>query len=554
MFKFIAKTPAKYRSVLIWLVFLLVAFFIFGSTLNYYFVSDDWHWLWLAKTRLWSWSIFVTNYEGTTWGGSYNPFLFVIWKIFFTLFGLKASAYHGLSLVLHATNACLVYCLGKKIFSLCKVDSSRALSSLAAILFLVWPTQVEAVSWLAAWPHLWATLFYLLSFLLFLRARENQQKTFFSLSILAFAIGLLVKEIVLTLPILILLLECYLLAIGDTKAKQFWQNGKYILADFILLAIFFAVRQEATQTFFGYYGQNNLQFHWSIWLANAQAMILEFASAGYFRSPLYKLWYNYPLLIGIFFVLLLLLYVAYLLIKKKYKQLFLWLLCLATLLPVVPLGLHRTTFAGERYVYLPVIFFLYWFIFLFNKISFNKTSRLALLGFCLLCSLLIIGQKNMIWEKSSQLARQIVASYPRLGLAPGQKIITVGLPDNLAGAEVFRNNLQQALMLTYPDTYPEIMPLPVYLQLNQKNANYHLLNWRRDAKGWWAESIDGSFVVTGTTSINMFDMYWELWHYNYQNYTANLIRLLPQGDLAQKIDADQMKIMTLDFGQLKIIK
>ena len=144
------------------------------------------------------------------------------------------------------------------------------------------------------------------------------------------------------------------------------------------------------------------------------------------------------------------------------------------------------------------------------------------------------------------LSKQIVDSYSLLKLENDQKLVSVSLPDNLLGGEVFRNNLQQALELYYPDNHPDIYPLPVYTRLNLENYNKSLLKWKNEEKGWLGESRDGGYIVTGKTSITINDVYFELWGYNYQNFTSNIIRLYPK-------DEDTL-FLIFDKGRLKLLK
>ena len=98
-----------------------------------------------------------------------------------------------------------------------------------------------------------------------------------------------------------------------------------------------------------------------------------------------------------------------------------------------------------------------------------------------------------------------------------------------------------------------ISPTQAYLEVNKANKNSQLLKWRQDALGWFGESVDGSFVVTGITSISNKGLYWELWNYNYQNYQANLIRLIPEAGLKTELENGQTKILIFDRGVLKIL-
>ncbi len=524
----------------IWFCYLLVAWLLYFRVLSNFFVSDDFHWLSLAKSRPWDWSIFITNYEGLKLGGSYNPLLFVFWKVAFGLFGLHYQWYHAISILLHATNAWLVYILAKKLLGQYQARAAYW-ASLSGMFFLLWPVQVEAISWIAAWPHLFGTLFYLLSLIFYLKFLPAKKHFVLFLSVTFFVLGLMCKEIVMTLPLAIILVNLYL------KNKIFSKN---ILPYFFWLIIFFVLRWQATGQFFGYYGQASLGLKINEWLGNLAIIFLAWPSAGYFQTIFYKVWYHYLWFLAGALALFLVVYIFYLWFYKNKQRLYLFLLLILSCLPVLPLGLHRTTFAGERYLYLPTVFFVIWFISLLADLKLAINKKMVIIFFMAFCSMVIINDKNIIWSKAATLSRQIVTSYADLHLESDAKVISVALPDNLQGAEVFRNNLQQALELYYPGSHPQIMSLPVYVQLKNYNVNQHLLRWRTDEQGWFLESIDRSFVVTGLTSVTINQVYFELWHYNYQNYTADLARLMPEAELLSALRQGTVKWLSFDQGRL----
>lgn len=526
----------------IWAFYLLVAILLYFSILNNFFVSDDWHWLYLSKNRPWDWSIFWTNYEGLRTGGSYNPLLLVIWKFLYSLFGLHQFWYHLVSVLLHASNAYLVYLLAKRLLTKL-VAKSYYWSSLCGLFYLLWPVQVEAIAWVAAWPHLWATFFALLSIIYYLDYKNNQHQRFFYFSLLFFVLAIFTKETVITLPLLIVLLDLY----QKHKIKFF-----NILSFLAIALVFVFLRQQATGVLAGYYGQSNFSLKINEWLSNLAVMFLDWPSAGYFRNIFYKVAYHYSWWLAGAVVLFLLVYLFYLVKYKKRDRLYLFIILLISSLPFLPLGLHHTTFAGERYLYWPSVFFVIWFFSLLASLNIGLYKKNAILFFLAFCSLLIIHDKNIIWSQAARVSKNIVASYADLRLEPGARLISVALPDNLLGAEVFRNNLQQALELYYPNNHPEISPLPVYVQLNRYNKNYHLLSWRTDDRGWFLESIDHGFVVTGRTSITVNNVYFELWHYNYQNFTSNLIRLIPGSEILTELKQGNIRWLTFDRGKLMV--
>ncbi|MBT4849601.1 hypothetical protein HON36_01990 [Candidatus Parcubacteria bacterium] len=549
MFTLIKKN--KNNPLFLWFVFLFIVLVVYGKTTANYFVSDDWHFLWLAKDTSWSWKIFATNYEGGNIGGSYNPILIILYKIFFPFFGLKSSTYHFLSLLLHTTNGFLVYHIARKIFDVIKLSSQKSWAIMAAILFLLWPTHAEIINWIAAWPHLWMTTFYLSSLLFYFKYKDSQRAKHFFLSVLFFTLALFTKEVAISLPFVILIWKAYLQSVKKEKYNFSLKNlGVY----FGTLAIFLALRYKFIGLLFGYYGKKSLGISVGDWAGNLGAFVSDFFTFGYLREIFFKVWYHHLETVAIVVLISFATYFYWTLIKRKYDYGIIILTFLLTIAPTLPLGLHRMTFAGERYLYLPSVFAIIFLVALLSRRDWGyKYKFFVVAGLLFLCTM-VLSYKNFVWQNSSEISRQIVASYKELNLETNQKLISVGLPDNLLGAELFRNNLQQALELNYPDSYPQITHLPIYTQLNPNNKNENLLTWRQDRVGWFAESVDGGYVVTGQTSITISGIYFELWNYNYQNYTANTIRLMPHADIIDSILSGDTKILTYDKGKLKIVE
>jgi protein O-mannosyl-transferase len=536
-------------SLALWLIFLFISVIIFGSSLNNFFVSDDFHWLTIARDTSLSWQIFLTNYTGDHLGGSYNPLLVLIFKTSYNIFHNNYFGYHLISIILHATNSFLVYKLAKQIFKLADFNKPKKLAILSSFLFVAYPIHVEVVSWIAAWPHLWAIFFYLLSLINYFgfRATSSIKKLVYSL--LFFVLALLTKEIAISLPLVILIWEIYWYSIKmKTSIKSY-----YLIAYFVLLALFLWLRYFSIGLIFGYYASSSLNFAYLDWIANLAIFFGDLFSFGFLRTIIYKAIYHYADLVVIIILASLAFYLSFVLKKKKYLQASSLISLLFVLAPVLVTGLHRTSFGGERYLYLPSIFFILWLLILLRDINVNfKINRYIFILLCVLF-LTINAHKLSIWDSASGLSHQIVDSYQNLGIKNNQKLLSVALPDNLEGAEVFRNNLEQALEIYYPDNHPDIITTFAYTEVSKENKNKQLLKWREDERGWFAESIDGSFVVTGITSINKDNVYWELWNYNYQNYKANVIRLLPEAKILEQIKKDELEILIFDKGVLKIL-
>lgn len=145
----------------------------------------------------------------------YRPFLELVYRSEYRLFGLNPHGYHLFNILVHIANSILVYGIlllilpGRKTFVLS-----------AAALFLLHPVQTEAVACIAgisnlsfAFLGLGSLYFYLVS----RRPSTKQKIVFYALSLLLFFVSLLAKEQAVTLLLLIILWE---MCFGKTSGQR----------------------------------------------------------------------------------------------------------------------------------------------------------------------------------------------------------------------------------------------------------------------------------------------------------------------------------------------
>jgi len=130
------------------------------------------------------------------------------------LFGLKPWGHHLTSVLLHVVNTVLVFLL------LVRLTGAMWRSVLVAALFGLHPLHVESVAWVAERKDVLSTFFFLLTLRAYARYVEKskvnsskstvhspQSKVFYSLAVVLFALGLMSKPMVVTLPFVLLLLD-----------------------------------------------------------------------------------------------------------------------------------------------------------------------------------------------------------------------------------------------------------------------------------------------------------------------------------------------------------
>jgi tetratricopeptide (TPR) repeat protein len=161
-----------------------------------------------ASALRWS----LTTTENSNW----HPVTWISHLLDVTLFGLDAGAHHGVNLALHTANVLLLFLL------LSRMTGAVWRPAFAAALFAVHPLHVESVAWIAERKDVLSTLFWLLTTLAWLRGRH-------ALALACYALGLMTKPMVVTLPFTLLLLDYWPLrrtlrpgaSLGTEKAPLF---------------------------------------------------------------------------------------------------------------------------------------------------------------------------------------------------------------------------------------------------------------------------------------------------------------------------------------------
>jgi len=131
---------------------------------------------------------------------------------------LNVFGYHIVNLTIHIINTLLVLWLILLTLSSPKLNGkifcgkNLLIASGGALIFLVHPVQTEAVTYICQRFTSLATLFYLLSLCFYIQGRQHNNKVgYFIASAVAGLLGMATKQIVFTLPFIIILYEFYFL-------------------------------------------------------------------------------------------------------------------------------------------------------------------------------------------------------------------------------------------------------------------------------------------------------------------------------------------------------
>ncbi len=133
----------------------------------------------------------------------------------YSFWGMNPAGYHLTNILLHAANAGLVYVLARILLARATSLVGPALrlgATVAALLFALHPLRAEAVAWATARSELLSTLFFLFALwghLAALDAEGRRRLTLRWASVAAYALAVTSKNIVMTLPVVLILLDVY---------------------------------------------------------------------------------------------------------------------------------------------------------------------------------------------------------------------------------------------------------------------------------------------------------------------------------------------------------
>ena len=181
------------------LAFLTAIFVFYFPALSGEFIWDDMLFSEEKTIREWSglWDIWFTPSEVAK-EGHYWPLTYTTFWLEHKLFGLNTIGYHIVNCLLYFTNVVLIWRLLLRL----EVPGAWAIS----MIFTVHPLHVESVAWLIERKDVLSAAFYLGALHAWLRFRESSSSKTYALALVLYALGLLTKSAVVTLPAALLVL------------------------------------------------------------------------------------------------------------------------------------------------------------------------------------------------------------------------------------------------------------------------------------------------------------------------------------------------------------
>jgi tetratricopeptide (TPR) repeat protein len=137
----------------------------------------------------------------TLHAGNWHPLTWLSLQLDAQIFGIQPWGFHLTNTLLHAANTLLLF------WALLKLTGAIWESALVSALFAVHPLHVESVAWVAERKDVLSAFFWMLALLTYAEYSIGGGRRYYLFTVIAFAIGLLAKPMLVTLPFVLLLLD-----------------------------------------------------------------------------------------------------------------------------------------------------------------------------------------------------------------------------------------------------------------------------------------------------------------------------------------------------------
>ena len=189
--------------------------------------------------------------EGLTWAGvkwafiaghasNWHPLTWLAHMLDCSLFGLNPGPHHLMSVLLHALNAALVVGLWFRL------TGQRGVAIFIGALFAWHPLRLESVVWIAERKDVLSACFglgALWSYVVYAQSRAAElanaspgptpqfsARRYYWLALVLFALGLLAKPMLVTIPCVMLLLDFWPLGRWEKPWRRVWEKAPFFLA------------------------------------------------------------------------------------------------------------------------------------------------------------------------------------------------------------------------------------------------------------------------------------------------------------------------------------
>jgi tetratricopeptide (TPR) repeat protein len=390
-----------------------VSVIIFINTLSNTFVYDDSATI-VNNNLIKNWknlhSVFSIHYFILSGELSYRPAVTLSYFADYSFWGLNPAGFHFTNILLQAANTVLFYIFLKQ------VTKASTVAFISALLFTTHPVITETVNSVSYREDLLASLFLLITFILFLKIDGKSLSrykfvAYYTGSLFSYFLSLFSKETAVTLPVLVVLFNAFY-TISARPLRSIIKKVKGIYTGYFIITVFYLLIRFV------------LFRHVYIRLDQTQQglFVMVKVIASYIKLLFFPFNLNAdyvvpPATSGIPAFIISILFVTatvVLLIRlcqnnKQYGFFASWFfVALLPVLNIIPIG----NIMAERYLYMPVMGFSGVIGILVQKCTLKKNFAAICLGIIIITFSVASVHRNGIWRDESTLWHSTVSREP----------------------------------------------------------------------------------------------------------------------------------------------
>jgi tetratricopeptide (TPR) repeat protein len=361
----------------------------------------------------------------------WHPLTFLSHMLDVQAFGTNAGGHHVTNVILHAASTVMLFGL------FLQMTGALGRSAVIAGLFGLHPLRVESVAWIAERKDVLSTLFWIATIWAYVRYARRPGTRRYAAVIVLFALGLMAKPMIVTLPFALLLLDYWPLervTLDSTSLRQLGASIRallkekiplFALAFFASLVTFTAQRQVGAV-------ESLEAVPFTLRAANALNSYVAYIGDLIWPAQLAAL-YPYPKTVSVASVLTAILVLAavtalVVAARRKYPYLLVgWLWYLGTLLPVIGLIQVGPQARADRFTYVPhigLLMMLVWGIPDLMRRWSNRRVVLVPLAACALAACTVVATRQVqswrdsttLWEHTLKVTSENGVAHYNLGV------------------------------------------------------------------------------------------------------------------------------------------
>jgi len=351
----------------------------------------------------------------STHAANWHPLTWLSHMLDCQIYGLNPGGHHLTNVLFHILNTILLFLIFRR------MTGALWKSAFIAALFALHPLHVESVAWVAERKDVLSTFFWMLTMGAYVFYTERPGIKIYLITVLLFALGLMAKPMLVTLPFVLLLLDYW--PLGRFKFRQpegtvsnstkkfsnfnlVWEKTPFfVLAAVSSIVTFFAQQSGGAVRSF-----DVLPF--TVRISNALVSYISYIGSmlwPYHLAALYPHPNNLPMwkFAGAGLLLILISFVVIRFMRQLPYLLVGWLWYFGTLVPVIGLVQVGSQSMADRYTYVPLIgifIMIAWVVpDLLTRWQYRKTF-LAISAGCILSVLTMVTWTQLqYWQNSISL-------------------------------------------------------------------------------------------------------------------------------------------------------